>query len=144
MAGVVGKLCTDSLAVADGYAACSNDTITQARARILENFTKLTQSKQEFFTSSEEQEGHATMLLGESSSIFIELVRQGTRRCSYEHGPGNVHLARERASDGGEHTHHLATQLTRFWTRQFSMQQLQARGIRREWCAQSCTRSTMI
>ena len=74
LAGVVGKLCTDSLAVADGYAACSDDTITQARARILENFTKLTQSKQEFFTSSEEQEGHAVTLLGESSSNFIERV----------------------------------------------------------------------
>ena len=57
-----------------GYAACSNDTITQARARILENFKKLTQSKQEFFTSSEEKEGHATTLLGESPSTFIERV----------------------------------------------------------------------
>ena len=70
LTGVVGKLCTDSLAVADGYAACSNDTITQARARILENFTKLAQSKQEFFTSSEEYD----YAFGESSSIFIERV----------------------------------------------------------------------
>jgi hypothetical protein len=63
LAGVVGKLCTDPQAVTDGYAACANDTITQARARILENFKKLTQSKQEFFISNEEKEGHATTLL---------------------------------------------------------------------------------
>ena len=57
-------------AVTDGYATCTKEAITQVRTRILENFTKLTQSKQEFFTSSEEQEGHAITLLGESSSVF--------------------------------------------------------------------------
>ena len=38
------------------------------------NFKKLTQSKQEFFTSSEEQEDHVTTLFGESSSTFVERV----------------------------------------------------------------------
>ena len=74
LAGVVGKLCVDPRAVTDGYATCTKEAITQVRTRILENFTKLTQSKQEFFTSSEEQEGHAITLLGESSSNFIERV----------------------------------------------------------------------
>ena len=73
MAGVVGKLCVDPRAVTDGYATCTKEAITQVRTRILENFTKLTQSKQEFFTSSE-QEGHAITILGESSSNFIERV----------------------------------------------------------------------
>ena len=74
LAGVVGKLCADSHAVTDGYAACSKEDIAEARTRILVNFKKLTQSKQEFFTSSEEQEGHVTTLFGESSSTFVERV----------------------------------------------------------------------
>ena len=45
-----------------------------ARARILVNFKKLTQLKQEFFILSEEQEGHVTTLFGESSSTFVERV----------------------------------------------------------------------
>ena len=71
LAGVVGKLCTDPRAVVDGYAACSKVSIAQARAKILENLEKLAQSKQEFFPSAEELEGHVTRLIGESSSTFI-------------------------------------------------------------------------
>ena len=35
---------------------------------------KAAQSKQEFFISSEEQEGHVTSLFGESSSTFVTRV----------------------------------------------------------------------
>ena len=57
-------------AVTDGYATCTKEAITQVRTRILENFTKLTQSKQEFLPRVKNKK---VVLLGESSN-FIERV----------------------------------------------------------------------
>jgi hypothetical protein len=55
-------------------APCTKEDITQARARILNNFQEVSNSKSEFFSTFHELEVHLAKFIGESSSKFIERV----------------------------------------------------------------------
>jgi len=73
LSGVIGSLCRDPDALANGSAACSNDLL-RARAQILKNFEKIVAPKRDFFPEPEEWEAHITTLIGESSHEFTQRV----------------------------------------------------------------------
>ena len=102
-------------------------------------------AKHEFFTSSEEQKGHAITLLGESSSIFME--RFSGKAVGEARLGTNTDLAMFTWQENWRvmvNTWTISRDTADEVLDNAVMQRPQARGIRREWCAQSCTRSTMI
>ena len=74
LAGVIQRLCKSPEVVPTLQAPCLKEDIAQARALILENFHRVSNSKSEFFPSPKELEAHIVTIIGESSNKFVERV----------------------------------------------------------------------